>query len=113
MAAVYTTCFETCPRTLVRLHRIYDEFTRAGRNAEFVVVTLDPAIDSPERLQQFKQSRKLPASWRLLTGSRHDTEQLMSVLNVEVMDMDAHLVHDSKIVLFDANGVRTAELDVP
>jgi protein SCO1/2 len=113
MAAVYTTCFETCPRTLVRLRRVYDEFARAGRSAEFVVVTVDPAIDTPERLRQFRQSRSLPASWRLLTGSRRDTEQLMDVLSVHIMNMDAHLVHDSKIVLFDAEGVRTAELDVP
>ena len=113
MSAVYTTCFETCPRTLVRLRRIYDEFARAGRSAEFVVVTVDPVIDTQDRLRQFKQSRKLPEAWRLLTGSRQDTEQLMDVLNVHIMDMDVHLVHDSKIILFDGNGSRTAELDVP
>jgi protein SCO1 len=113
MAAVYTTCFETCPRTLVRLRRIYDEFTRTGRSAEFVVVTVDPVIDTQDRLRQFKQSRNLPESWRLLTGSRQDTGQLMDVLDIHIMEMDAHLVHDSKIILFDGNGIRTAELDVP
>jgi protein SCO1 len=112
MAAVYTTCFETCPRTLVRLRRVYDEYVRTGRGAQFVVVTMDPAIDTQERLLQFKQSRSLPEAWRLLTGSRQDTEQLMDLLNIHVMDMDVHLVHDSKITLFDARGMRTATLEV-
>lgn len=112
MAAVYTTCFETCPRTLVRLRRVYDEYVRTGRSAQFVVVTMDPAIDTQERLLQFKQSRSLPEPWRLLTGSRQDTEQLMDLLNIHIMDMDVHLVHDSKITLFDARGMRTAALEV-
>lgn len=113
ITAVYTTCFETCPLTIARLRRVYDEFTRAGRRAEFVVVTLDPTVDTQERLRQFRQARGLPEAWHLLTGARRDTEQLMEVLNVHIMDMDVHLVHDSKITLFDAEGLRTAELGVP
>jgi protein SCO1/2 len=113
ITAVYTTCFETCPLTIARLRRVHDELTHTGRRAEFVVVTLDPTVDTPERLRQFRQSHGLPEAWHLLTGSRHDTEQLMDVLNVHIMDMDVHLVHDSKITLFDAEGLRTAELGVP
>jgi protein SCO1/2 len=113
VTAVYTTCFETCPRTIVRLRRVYDEFVRAGRRAEFVVVTLDPAVDTPERLSEFRRARGLPAAWHLLTGTRQATEQLMAVLDVHVMDMDVHLVHDSRITLFDAGGLRAGELGAP
>jgi protein SCO1/2 len=112
VTAVYTTCFETCPMTIARLRTVHDELTRAGRRAEFVVVTLDPTVDTPERLRQFRQARGLPDAWHLLTGSRRDTEQLMAVLDVHIMDMDVHLVHDSKITLFDVDGRRTAELGV-
>jgi protein SCO1/2 len=112
VAAVYTTCVETCPRTIVKLRRVYDDFVRDGRRAEFVVVTLDPSIDTPERLRQFRKDRHMPEAWHLLTGSRQDTAQLMAMLDVDVMDMDTHLVHDSKITLFDADGRRTAWLGV-
>ena len=112
VAAVYTTCFETCPSTLLRLRSLYEEYVRTGRKSQFVVVTMDPAIDTQERLLRFKQSRSLPEPWRLLTGSRQDTAQLMDVLSIHVMDMEVHLVHDSKITLFDPRGVRTASLDV-
>jgi len=112
VAAVYATCFETCPLTLARLRTLYEEYVRAGRNSQFVVVTMDPEIDTQERLLRFKQSRNLPEPWRLLTGSRQDTAQLMDVLGIHVMEMEVHLVHDSKITLFDPRGVRTASLDV-
>jgi cytochrome oxidase Cu insertion factor (SCO1/SenC/PrrC family) len=113
VAAVYTSCVEICPLTVGKLHSLYRQFVQAGRRAEFVLVTLDPAIDTQARLREFRQARKLPDAWHLLTGNRHDTDQLMELLDVHVMDMDAHLVHDSRITLFDAGGFRTAELDVP
>jgi protein SCO1/2 len=113
ITAVYTTCFETCPLTLAKLRRVYGEFTRAGRRAEFVVVTLDPGVDTQQRLRAFREDRGLPEAWHLLTGTRQATEQLLEVLDVHVMDMDVHLVHDSKITLFDAGGLRTAVLGTP
>jgi len=36
----------------------------------------------------------------------------MDVLDIHILDMDVHLVHDSKIIAFDARGMRAASLDV-
>jgi cytochrome oxidase Cu insertion factor (SCO1/SenC/PrrC family) len=113
IAAVYTSCVEICPLTVGKLRTIYRQFEQAGRRAEFVLVTLDPATDTQDRLRQYRRARKLPDAWHLLTGNRHDTDQLMELLEVHVMDMDDHLVHDSRITMFDAGGFRTAELDLP
>jgi cytochrome oxidase Cu insertion factor (SCO1/SenC/PrrC family) len=112
IAAVYTSCVEICPLTVAKLRTIYRQLEQAGRRAEFVLVTLDPATDTQDRLQQFRRTHKLPDTWHLLSGSRHDTDQLLELLEVHVMDMDDHLVHDSRITMFDAGGFRTAELDV-
>jgi cytochrome oxidase Cu insertion factor (SCO1/SenC/PrrC family) len=113
ITAVYTTCVEICPRTIAKLRTIYDELLRAGRRAEVIVVTLDPAVDTPARLRDYRRERRLPDAWHLLTGTREATEQLMAVLDVHTTDMDVHLVHDSRITLFDADGRRTAVLDTP
>jgi protein SCO1 len=117
LVAIFTTCQETCPRTLGKLREVYDQFGRDHRHAEFVVVTIDPETDTPERLREFRKSRNLPEAWHLLTGGSQETQQLADLLGVHIMAMDTgmdptHVVHDSKIMLFDANGRTTSELEI-
>jgi protein SCO1/2 len=104
VTAIYTACARTCPRTLEKLRSVYGAFRRHGVAAEFVVVTLDPGADSPERLREFKDSRKLPSAWHLVRGAHRDTLGLASILGIHVIDVESHLVHDARIVVFDGSG---------
>jgi len=112
LAALYTSCKETCPHTLAHLRQVYDQYTREHRRAEFVVITIDPETDTPERLREFRASKQLPDAWHLLTGDKRETEQLAEVMGIHLMEMGAHTVHDSKIVVFDGDGLSTSELDI-
>jgi protein SCO1/2 len=112
VTAVYTSCEDTCPRTLVKLRQLYDQYTRDGRMAEFIVVTLDPSNDGPDALRKYRAAHQVPAAWHLLRGGVQQTAQLGSMLGIHPMAMDAHLVHESRITVFDANGVSSAVLDV-
>ncbi|HEX7454279.1 MAG TPA: SCO family protein, partial [Polyangiaceae bacterium] len=76
-----------------------------------VLVTLDPSSDTPERLRRYKAEEALPASWRLLSGSKQATQELSDVLEIHVIDGGSHLVHDAKIVLFDGDGKRIGALN--
>jgi len=105
VSGVYTTCTRTCPLTVEKLRAIYDVFVRAGRSAEFALVTLDPTVDTPERLRQFKESHRLPLPWHLLTGDKNETLELMDVMGIHIMDMDSHVFHDSRIMVFDERGI--------
>lgn len=104
LTAMFTQCKATCPRTLAKLRRVQDDFQRAGRPAEFVLVTLDPDNDTPQALSRFKASSGLPESWHLLSGSRADTRALRDVLGIHVIDDGPHLLHDGRIVIFDGDG---------
>jgi len=112
MTAIYTSCDNTCPRTIAKLRKVYDEYQHDGRPAEFVVVTLDPVADTPEQLRHYKEERRLPAAWHLLRGDVAETEQLGNVLGIRPMEMDAHYVHESRITVFDGSGASRAVLDV-
>ena len=104
VAAMFTQCKATCPRTLAKLLRVYDDFQRAGRDAQFLVVTLDPANDTPKALLRFKSSSGLPEAWHLLSGSPAETRDFRDLLGVHVIDDGPHLLHDGRIVIFDAQG---------
>jgi protein SCO1/2 len=106
---VFTNCASACPLTIERLRRVSDTFRAEGRAATFVLVTLDPANDTPEQLRRFKLSRGLPADWHLLRGDDAQTRALADLLQVKVVE-SAHIFHDSRIVVFDRDGRLAGQL---
>jgi protein SCO1/2 len=104
VTAMFTQCKATCPRTMAKLRRVHDDFQRAGRAVEFVVITLDPENDTPQVLSRFKSSAGLPESWHLLSGNLADTRSLRDLLGIHVVDDGPHILHDGRIVIFDADG---------
>jgi protein SCO1 len=104
VTTIYASCMATCPRTVEKLRTVDEAFRRAGRPALFVVVTLDPVSDTPAQLQEFRSARRLPDTWLLLRGSEAQTQALTDLLDVHVLTMEAHIVHEAKIVVFDADG---------
>jgi protein SCO1/2 len=104
VSAVYATCRATCPRTIAKLQKIEADFQRNNRAAQFLLVTLDPVSDTPDVLRRFKQESGFPDSWHLLAGSVQATRELTDILDIHIIDDGPHLMHDAKIVVFDAAG---------
>ena len=104
VTAVYATCRATCPRTIAKLQKIEADFQRDHQAAQFLLVTLDPVSDTPDILRRFKQESGFPDSWHLLAGSVEATRELTDVLDIHVLEDGPHLMHDAKIVVFDAAG---------
>lgn len=100
----FTSCRETCPRTIRKLRDLDARFRRERRPASFIVVTLDPRHDTPERLREFKRSERLPAAWHLLVGTPSATQALSDLVGMHVVDLDSHQMHDGSVVLFDEEG---------
>jgi len=107
VTAIFTRCRATCPRTMAKLLKVYDGFRARGVEAQVLVVTLDPANDTPAVLQQFKTESGLPESWHLLTGNISETRDLRDLLGIHVIDDGPHLLHDGRILVFDEMGLAT------
>jgi protein SCO1/2 len=105
VTAIFTQCKATCPRTVAKLLKVWDGFRAQGRNAQFLLVTLDPANDTPQVLEHFKKESGLPDGWHLLTGNTHETRDLRDLLGIHVIDDGPHLLHDGRILVFDEMGV--------
>lgn len=111
VAAVFTTCKATCPRTIGKLQELDAAYRREGRPAQFVLVTLDPDNDTPQVLRAFKESSGLPAAWRFLCANKDQTRELLDALDIHVIDEGAHLLHEGRIVIFDGAGMPTRSFD--
>jgi protein SCO1 len=105
VASFYASCRATCVRTIQQMRKMQSR--PEARGAQFLLVTLDPAADTPEVLREYKKAQDLPTGWHLLTGSESQTREFADALDIHVMDMDVHRFHDGRIVWFDADGMPT------
>lgn len=112
MTMAYASCRKICPVAILRLQEMQQELDRRGEHAEFVIVGYDPVSDNPAVWRQYRATRQLTRlNWHFLTGSSGDTERLAQSLGLPFWKYDEHVMHDFRIVVFDANGAVHASVD--
>lgn len=112
LAFVYTSCTFACPRIVARMKWIEDV---AGPDSDvgFVLVSIDPERDTPERLAHFAEGSRLDAErWTLLNGGPDRLLELAVLLGVKYRDAgDGQLAHDNALILLDEDGIPVAQVD--
>ena len=104
LTMVYRTCRSRCPMTIHKLQRVERAFRAHGRNANFVLVTLDPLGDTPPQLAAFKKEQGFDSWWHLLGGELNQTRALARFLRVRPAYDDNHIDHEVRTAVFDAQG---------
>lgn len=104
IAMIYTHCNTTCPFTVAEMKRIERD---SPADAGFVLVSLDPARDDPDRLAMFARERGLdPQRWTLLEGTDDAVRELANVLGIKYRRLSPEeLAHSNALTLLDADGV--------
>jgi protein SCO1/2 len=107
LAMLYTSCAVACPRLMMDMKRIEGELGRRADDVRFVVVSIDPERDTPERLAEFAAGSRLdPAHWTLLHGDEGDILELAAMLGVQYRrTAPGEWVHSNLITVLDAEGV--------
>ncbi|MGH8866048.1 MAG: SCO family protein, partial [Burkholderiales bacterium] len=112
MTMAYASCRKICPISFLRLKEMQSELDSRGETAEFVIVGYDPGDDDTGAWHQYRETRKLTrTNWHFITGTNDDTERLARLLGFEFWKYDDHVMHDFRIVIFDAGGELHASLD--
>ncbi len=111
----YASCHRICPMTMVALEQMQRAADARGIAVDFVVIGYDPKNDSPAAWHRYRKSRGLVrGNWHFLTGTPAATRQLANQLGFPFWTMDDdHVMHESRAVLFDAQGVQRAVLGLP
>ena len=115
VAMVYTSCHATCPLIVGDLKRIEASLPADRRDdVGFVLVSLDPARDTPGRLAEWAERTRLdPARWTLLNGDADAVRELAAALGVRYQpqaragggpDGGTDLAHTNVITVLDAAG---------
>jgi protein SCO1/2 len=106
MALVYTHCTHTCPAILAEFKRLEAAFPADADAPGFVLVSLDPARDTPARLAEFAASARLdPARWTLLTADDESVRELAALLRIRYRpEADGQVSHANAYLVLDAEG---------
>jgi len=103
----YGTCDSVCPvivRDLQKVEALLPEADRA--RTKFVLVTIDPAVDTPERLHEYAAKHGLdPARWSLLHGRPDQVRVLANVLGIRYRPTGTgQYSHTIRITVLDRDG---------
>ena len=110
LTMAYANCRRICPMTFEELKHLQAVLDEKGERAEFVIVGYDPANEDPATWRHYRSSHHLSRSnWHFITGTVAETTQLARQLHFELWKYDEHVMHDSRVLLFDANGLLAHE----
>lgn len=115
LTLAYTKCKQACPMTIQRLKKLADSLKTRAPKAQFVIVSLDPAQDTPETLAMFRRHHALEDSkWHLLTGTDSEVRKLSVLLGYSYQRQEGaaeEIAHSNKIVALTADGAIGAEVE--
>jgi cytochrome oxidase Cu insertion factor (SCO1/SenC/PrrC family) len=112
MTMAYTACRKVCGTTTLVLSELQRKLDARGIEADFVVVSYDPGNDGPADWRDYRSRRRLDrANWHFLTGDATTTQKVARKLDLDFWTYHDHIVHDFRIVLFDARWQALGEID--
>jgi protein SCO1 len=88
---IFTTCKGICPPMSANFVKLQQRLgDRVGNGVELISVSVDPQIDTPQRLHAWRESFGGGRGWTLLTGEKHDVDLLLKELGVFSADKSNH-----------------------
>jgi protein SCO1 len=89
--AFFTTCTSVCPPMNRNMQKIQEALgDRVGRDVFFVSITVDPEVDTPEKLKKYAQSFHAGPGWMFLTGKKENLDWALYKLGQYVESKDDH-----------------------
>ncbi|HYX34282.1 MAG TPA: SCO family protein [Oligoflexus sp.] len=114
IAFFFSSCSGYCPFLLQNLKKVAHRLPQD--DVRFVAISVDPEIDTPERLRRYAETMKLDARWKLLTGSKETVNQLVRETLVSqyfqrIETAERNFVHSEHFYVLDTQGYLRAVLN--
>jgi protein SCO1/2 len=107
MVMIYTSCKAACPRLVSDMRAIEAQVPEDKKsNVKYVLVSIDPETDTPERLKEFAIENGMNSEeWLFLRGSEDDTREFAAVLAVNYKKISPlDFSHSNIISVFNQKG---------
>lgn len=104
---IYTACKTACPRLVADMRHIEQQAGSKTKDVTYVLVSIDPVNDTPERLAQFAKDNAMEGpQWLFLQGTENGVRDFANVLAVKYKKINPiDFSHSNIISVFDEKGV--------
>ncbi len=83
---IYTTCPDSCPLETAQLVKVQNIMKdRIGKDVFIYSITIDPDVDTPEKLKEYKQ--KFGAKWDFFTGDEQEIITIRRKLGLYIEEL--------------------------
>ena len=87
---IFTTCTTICPPLTATFRRVQQDLKATAPEAQLISVSVDPTIDTPERLREYAAKFKAGPGWTFVTGDKGEIDSLLQALGVAVANKNDH-----------------------
>jgi protein SCO1/2 len=87
---IFTTCTTICPPLTATFHRVQQEARTRNVDVQLISISVDPTVDTPERLQAFAGKFKAEPGWTFVTGDKTEIDALLQALGAAVANKNDH-----------------------
>ena len=88
---VFTTCTTICPPLTATFRRVQQELEAASmKDVQLISISVDPTVDTPERLADFAAKFKAGPGWTFVTGEKDQINALLRALSMAVSNKNDH-----------------------
>lgn len=104
---IYTSCKAACPRLVADMRNIETQIPKEKlKEINFVLVSIDPETDSPERLKAFAKENFMDDNhWTFLQGSESGVREFANVLAMKYKQISpTDFSHSNIISVFNSGG---------
>lgn len=108
MVMIYSQCKAACPRLVADMRNLEKQIPPEDlEKLRFILVSIDPEYDTPERMKAFAKENAMEADhWLFLRGSEEITREFAAVLAVNYKRISPiDFTHSNIISVFDEDGV--------
>ena len=87
---IFTTCTTICPPLTATFRKVQQTAAERKLDVTLISVSVDPAVDTPERLRDFADKFKVGSGWTFVTGEKSEMDSLLQALGVAVANKNDH-----------------------
>jgi cytochrome oxidase Cu insertion factor (SCO1/SenC/PrrC family) len=88
---MFTTCTGICPPMTANLAKVQSYLgDRVGRDVHIISISVDPAVDTPDKMKKFADGFKPGPGWYFVTGKKENVDWVLYKLGGYVDDKMKH-----------------------
>jgi protein SCO1 len=107
LSMIFANCTYACPIIINDMKKVEEQLSQKEKQqTEFIVISIDPERDTPEKLKAFAERYNLDLKrWKMLTGSKGDIRKIAALFGFSyVKDEKGDYSHSNFINVLDKKG---------